>query len=501
MRTLPRRTARTARLLLTPLEDRLAPVAGLTVSLSGGILRITDYRVSDTVLVHQTQAGINLDAAGDHQVYAGVTRVILDVQGDALVTNDVSGLGGAAARSVYLSRRNANGVGFQFTGTLAAGATSGSSSPAPTPTPTPPVSPPPRTDWFDAAVNDTGLRTLSRSLASDGSLDRADWLRIFTQVQADGTVSSAEYGDLGDLLHPERITFSATVGFTLPPAVRALAGKVVDGDAANARFQGGSLGNLKAGSASGQLQKLVAKWFMGADRPAAAAGSTYRVVGGALYVNGISYADVVQGAVGDCYFVAALAGIARWSPQTIQQMFTDNGDGTFAVRFYHNDMADYVTVDRSLPTNSAGKAQYAGFGGRYDSSSNELWVALAEKAYAQLNEAGWLGHAASNSYAAIDGGYSDVALEHVVGSNAGWKWLQYANPMDLVNGASAGRMTVLASRSGTPGNGVVPDHGYALVGFNAATSKFALYNPWGATIELTWWQILQSFTGFWQMGL
>ena len=37
--------------------------------------------------------------------------------------------------------------------------------------------------------------------------------------------------------------------------------------------------------------------------------------------------------------------------------------------------------------------------------------------------------------------------------------------------------------------------------FDAATSRFALYNPWGATIELTWWQILQSFNGFWQMGL
>jgi hypothetical protein len=494
---------------LTPLEDRTLPATGLSVSLTGGVLRVNDWRAGDTIVVRQTASGVVLSAAGEQQTYGAVTRVILDVQSDALVTNDVSGLSGAAARSVYLSRRNATGGGFQFTGGLAPGATSGPAAPsAPTPTappappaPPPAVPPPPQADWFGVAVNDLGLRNLSRSLAADGSLDRADWLRMFDQVRADGTVNGAEYNDLGDFLHPGRVTFTATVGFTLPQAVRVLAGKVVNGDAANARFQGGALGNLQAGSGAGQLQKLVAKWFYGADRPTAAAGTTYRVVSGALFVNGIAYADVAQGAVGDCYFVAALAGMARFSPQSIQQMFTDNGDGTFTVRFYRNGTADYVTVDRALPTTATGTAKYAGFGGRYDNGGNELWVALAEKAYAQLNEARWLGHAASNSYAAIDGGYADLALEHVTGANAGWKWLQYANPMDLVNATSYGRYTVLASKGGAPGNGVVPGHGYALVGFNAATSRFALYNPWGATIELTWWQILQSFNGFWQMGL
>jgi hypothetical protein len=503
MRNPRRRCDGHARPLLTLLEDRTVPTAGLSVNFSGGILRVTDYRAADTIAVHQTASGVVLDAAGDHQVYSAVARVLLDVQSDARVTNDVAGLNGAKAREVYLSRRDASGARFQFTGDLAPGTTSGPASPPPTPTP-PPVPPPTpttKTDWFDVGMSDASLRTVARSLAGDGMLDRSDWLRLFAQVEADGTVSTAEDRDLDNLLHSSRVTTSLTVGFTLPAAVQNLAAKVVDGNAANAHYQGGSLGNLQAGGSASQLQKLVAKWFLGSDHPTAANGTTYRIVGGALFVNGVSYADVAQGAVGDCYFVAALAGIARFSPQSIQQMFTDNGDGTFTVRFFNNGVADYVTVDRALAIGSSGKAQYASVGGQYGSSGNELWVALAEKAYAQINEEGWLGHAASNSYAAIDGGYSDLAIEHVTGANAGWKWMQNANWPDLTNAAARGLYTVLASKSGTPGNGVIADHGYALVGFNAATSKFTLYNPWGSTIELNWAQIQQSFTGFWQLGL
>ncbi len=494
-------SARFARLLLTPLEDRTAPAAGLAVSFSGGILRVTDWRPGDAVAVHQTTGGVTLDSGAGSQSFAGVSRVLLDVQSDARVTNDVSGLTGVSPRSVYLSRRDPTGKTFTATGPLAPGATSGPQTPtSPQPPPgTPPTSP--KSDWFDAAVTDATLRTLVRSLAVDGSLGRADWLQLFAEVGADGSVSAAEYHDLGDLLHTNRVTSSAAVGFTLPDAVRVLADKVVDGNPANARYGGAALGNLHAGSAAGQLQRLVGKWFLGTDRPQAAAGTTYRVVGGALFVNGAAYADVRQGQVGDCYFVAALAEVARFSPQVIQQMFTDNGDGTFTVRFFHNGTADYVTVDRALPTTAAGTAEYASFGGRYDAAGNELWVALAEKAYAQLNEAGWLGHAASNSYAAIDGGYADLALEQVTGRGAGWKWVQNATPADLIAAATSGKYTVLGSKQTAPGNGVLASHGYALAGYNSATGRFTLYNPWGSTIQLTWQQIAQSFNGFWQAGL
>jgi hypothetical protein len=493
------RFARFFRLLLTPLEDRTVPTAGLTTSLSNSILRVTDYLAADTIIVHQTASGITLNAAGTQQSFTAVSRVMLDVRNGDTVTNDVSGLGSASPREVYLSRRDASGAHFASSGDLAAGATTSPTAP----NPPPPVPPPPSptTDWFTAAVSDPTLRTLARSEAADGTLSRGDWLQLFAQVEQDGTVTATEYHDLGDLLHPSRVTSSYSPGYALSDPVRVLADKLVDGDAANAHFQGAVLGNLHAGSSAGQLQTLVGKWFLGTDHPSAAAGTTYRQANGSLFVNGPGYADVVQGQVGDCYFVAVLAEIARWSPQVLQQMFTDNGDGTFTIRFYHNGIADYVTVDRALPTTSSGAIEYAGVGGQYNSSGNELWVALAEKGYAQLNEAGWLGHSAANSYAAIDGGYSDMVITEVTNAPAGWKWITNASVNDLFTAVSTGRATVLGSKTTNPGNGVIANHGYSLVGYSAATGKFALYNPWGSTVSLTWTQIQQSFNGFWQAGL
>ena len=491
------RFTRYFRLLLTPLEDRAVPTTGLSESLSGGVLRITDWRANDTIVVHQSTSGVTVNAGSDQETFSAVGRVMLDVQNTDTVTNDVSGLKGTAAREVYVSRRDTTGTKFVSNADLAAGATTGSATPtAPTPPPTTPT-PAPKTDWFTTAVSTPTLQTIARTDAADGTLSRSDWLQLFAQVEKNGAVSATEIHDLDDLLHPATIASSAASGYTLPAAVQNLADKVVDGNSANAKLLGAALGNLHAGSTATQLQELVGKWFLGADHPVAAAGTTYRLVSGSLFVNGPAYGDIIQGQLGDCYFVAALASVAKFSPQVIQQMVTDNGDGTFTIRFYNAGVADYVTVDRDLATTSSGAIEYAGVGGNFNNSGNELWVALIEKAYAQINEEGWLGHTASNSYAAIDSGYSDLAIEQISGANAAWTWNTSATAATLISKVSTGKFTVLASKATNPGNGVIESHGYALIGYTAATGKFTLYNPWGSTISLTWAQIQQSFNGFW----
>jgi hypothetical protein len=494
------RTRRRARLRLTRLEDRTLPAGGLTAVVTAGVLRVTDWQAGEVIAVHQAAAAVSVESAGVTQVFVGSSRVWLDVQWDARVVNDAAGPGGAAARPVQVARRDATGARFTATVDLAPGAWSGPAGVTP-PAPPAPPSPPPSApfDWFGAALQDAGLRTLARVEAGDGVLDRADVLHLLALAQSDGTVSAAEFHDLGTLLHPARVTFGTGPGYALPDPVRVLMTDVVDGTAANKLFQGAALGNLHAGSAADQLNKLVGKWFFGMDHPRVRAGETYRLVGGALFQGGPAFRDVDQGSLGDCYFVAALAEVAQDRPQAIKDLFTDNGDGTFTVRFFDNGVADYVTVDRFLPTDAAGHAVYAGFGGgRSDSTGNELWVALAEKAYAQINEEGWLGHAAANAYSAIDGGFSDLALKHIAGGAAGWTWITAATANQLLAAVAAARPTVLGSKESNPGNGVVDGHGYALVGYNAATRKFTLYNPWGSTIDLTWAQIQASFNGFWQ---
>ena len=54
----------------------------------------------------------------------------------------------------------------------------------------------------------------------------------------------------------------------MPSYVQVLAGDVVNGNPANAHYQGAPLGNLAAGSSAAQLDDLIDKWFYGTDLPA-----------------------------------------------------------------------------------------------------------------------------------------------------------------------------------------------------------------------------------------
>jgi hypothetical protein len=218
------------------------------------------------------------------------------------------------------------------------------------------------------------------------------------------------------------------------------------------------------------MENLIGKWFLGTDRPVINSG-TYSYVNGSLFQNGLSADDVYQGGLGTCYYLATLASIAQEKPDYIQNMFRDNGDNTFTVRFYNNGVADYVTVDRYLPTNLSGNAVSAGWGvGSYTSTTNELWVALAEKAYAQLAESGWSRSSTStNSYADISGGWRGAVINHVAGLGD-----SYDNPVNmtqaqLINLVNSNQILTIGF------NG----HAYTITAYNATNQTFHLRNPWG----------------------
>lgn len=355
-------------------------------------------------------------------------------------------------------------------------------------------------DWFSTNLRDTNLQALVRNLFADTQISRNDMLAIFQDVKDGGVVDANELTDLRTLVQN-----STRLG--MADFVRVLADKVVNGNGANQWYQGGTLGNLAANSSAVQLDKLVNKWFLGLDRPAVdSSGYTYQYISGSLFQNGISYLDVDQGAVGDCYFLAGLGMAALRNPNAIQSMFTDNGDGTFTVRFYNQGVADYVTVDRYLPT-FFDRSVYARWGSSVANPANELWVALAEKAYAQMNESGWIyrwDNNHTNSYKGIEGGFTGYALSDITGRQTTVQTSLNFNTM--VNVWQQGGMLGLNSKSsGQTATTVVPDHAYVVVGYNSATQKFTIYNPWGpnggtynghitpGTLELSWNEIQASF--------
>ena len=58
---------------------------------------------------------------------------------------------------------------------------------------------------------------------------------------------------------------------------------------------------------------------------------------GPLFIDGAKPEDVQQGQIGDCYFPAAMAAIAKQNPDAVNNMVKDNGDGTYTVTFKQKD--------------------------------------------------------------------------------------------------------------------------------------------------------------------
>ncbi len=333
-------------------------------------------------------------------------------------------------------------------------------------------------DWFSRNLRDSGITDLTRSLTRDGQLNRKDMLAILRTSRDGGSVNGGELKDL-------QIIVSNTSRFTVKNYIRVLSNKVVNGNVANQTYQGGRLGNLSADSSSTHLDKLIGKWFLGKDRPTTGPGYTHRQASGSLFRNGVSYKDIEQGLVGDCYFLASLGAVARRTASTIQNMFVDNGDNTYTVRFYNNGVADYVTVDKYLPTDASKRFVYASYGNSSSSSRNELWVALAEKAYAQLNQSGWIGQDNNNSYRGIESGLGYYAMRHITGRSTTYGYtpsgLGSSNFTAMVNAFKDGKSVTVGTKAFSQASNLVPGHEYIVVDYNSSTRKLKLFNPWGVS--------------------
>ena len=340
-------------------------------------------------------------------------------------------------------------------------------------------------------IQDPALAGLVSTLDADGSINRLDMIQILDAVaQAGSTISTTDLNDLKTIL-------TDAAAMHIPGYVQTLACNVIDGNAANANFQGQTLSNLSAGCPSSRLTTLVDKWFLGADHPAT--GYTYQAAAGTLFASGTPlYTDVKQGYLGDCYFIAALGTIAKSNPTAIENMFVNNGDGTWTVRFYSaTAAADYVTVNNRLPVNGSGNLVYSDCGQSAPGGGNVLWLALAEKAYAQWNETGLEGRDGSNTYTGIEGGWMSVVDGQVLG-RAGSDYGVTASGKRIMIASLGANKAVTAGTNGNPGNGLYGGHAYLVVGYSAGSDTFTLYNPWGFAQPgpLSWGQLEASCEAF-----
>lgn len=241
-------------------------------------------------------------------------------------------------------------------------------------------------------------------------------------------------------------------------------------------------------------------------RPAPENASTqYAEFKGVPFIKGegdpheVSINDISQGGLGDCYFMAGLAAVARMQPERIRAMIHDHGDGSYSVYMWaHNDQWDEqvedeegnyeysvtarrVRIDNYFPAGyGGGSPAYAEFGDKEVVGTEtrvELWPMIFEKAFAALK----------GSYGKVgEGGFASTPMSFFSSEE-----VEDHDPEAMTDeevraileaAEKEGRPTTLGVPEGkqNPSLNLYAPHYYAFWGFDPQGNAL-FYNPWGSS--------------------
>lgn len=229
--------------------------------------------------------------------------------------------------------------------------------------------------------------------------------------------------------------------------------------------------------------------------------------------------DPVQGAVANCYYIAALGAVAWATPQRITHVTraTGTAQGSFVdrVSFYKPDsggqLDQHVEVTEAVPLNSSGNFIYC-----RSSEADETWPAIYEKAFAKLvtgtsgdqpdiTATAWGDPVGAT--ARLNGGHR--SYWNTAGRTGSQLW-------DIVRSHSVSRRTIRPMTASTYSTGaasekkivyddtnIVASHAYTVLGWDYRDGKryILLRNPWGRTeptvgvlagttyaYDISWWR-------------
>ncbi|HEX8916357.1 MAG TPA: C2 family cysteine protease [Humisphaera sp.] len=187
--------------------------------------------------------------------------------------------------------------------------------------------------------------------------------------------------------------------------------------------------------------------------------------------------DVRQGQVGDCWYLAAAAGVAGNNPDYLRGMVVPLGDGTFGVRLTNS----FYRIDADFPTDKDGNLVYAGL-----AKGGGVWPALVEKALVQHRTTGL--PFSNNQYGRIEVGTGGEGFGNF-GFDQQDKKYPWTDPFDWDDDFAWARAQLQKGRAVTASVGIVlgdspliASHVYTVVRafWGQDGQRYVrLRNPWG----------------------
>jgi Ca2+-binding RTX toxin-like protein len=181
--------------------------------------------------------------------------------------------------------------------------------------------------------------------------------------------------------------------------------------------------------------------------------------------------DVDQNKLGDCYFMAPLAGIAGAHSDVIRRSVTDLGDGTYAVRFFSGGVEKFYRVDAQLPVETVNNQNVLCFAG---AANNTLWGPIMEKAFCFFRSG-------AHSYAGIESGSSGSTFDafNISSDTDEVIWHTKNSYMTAMRDClAAGGVVTAQTDPAALGCDLASSHVYTVVGISADLKTVMLRNPW-----------------------
>lgn len=249
--------------------------------------------------------------------------------------------------------------------------------------------------------------------------------------------------------------------------------------------------------------------------------TTVYVDPGDFFEDGVELMDPIQGALGDCYFIAALSSVAWARPYVIAHRTrrTDaSGSNVDMIEFCKASKWEKVEVNEILPLTSPGNA----FIYARSEDPGEIWPAIYEKAYVKWRTGGiTLAH-----YSQIAGGDPVGAAAQLTCLAPHYHWNSSLSANEIwsrVRSNCVSRKTFNPMVAWTyPSGDFSPDkvnysdanlaanHAYSIIGWQYANNQkyIVLRNPWGwkeATLNIdggswaVWDFAYYGGPGFWRV--